>query len=81
VNTINLLRKRRFELGLTLDQVFLNSGGRLHPARLSRFERGILLPSANERKVLVEVLGLAESELFGLAKVTCCFSDEADSHE
>jgi len=61
---INSLRKRRLELGLTLDQIFLKTRGRVHPARLSRFERNILTPSPAERRALAEVLNLSESEIF-----------------
>lgn len=62
---INPLRQRRFELGLTLDDVFLRTRGRVHPARLSRFERGILVPSPEERRLLSEILELPEEQLFG----------------
>jgi transcriptional regulator with XRE-family HTH domain len=60
---INVLRKKRFELGLTLDQIFLKTRGRVHPSRLSRFERGILRPSPAERRALASTLGLSEEEI------------------
>jgi transcriptional regulator with XRE-family HTH domain len=57
-------RLRRLEQGLTLDDLFLRSGGRLHPPRISRIERGILRPSARERQLLAQALGVPEDELF-----------------
>ena len=64
MRTITDLRKRRFDRDLTLEQVFILSGGRLWPSRLSVIERNIVCPTRRERVALLEIFGIPEEELF-----------------
>ena len=58
------LKRIRFDLGLTLDQVFVKSRRRLQPSRVSKLERGILLPDESDRKILSRIYGVPEKDLF-----------------
>lgn len=57
---ISSLRLARLQKGLTLDDLLLRSKGRLSPARLSRIERGLCAASAEESRLLVQLLGVRE---------------------
>jgi transcriptional regulator with XRE-family HTH domain len=60
MTTITPLRLARFQKGLTLDDLFLRSKGKLSPARVSRIERGLSAASAEETALLVKILGVPE---------------------
>jgi len=55
---ITQLRLARLRRGWTMDDLFLRSRGKLSPARLSRIERGISTPSAEEAQLLMALLGV-----------------------
>jgi len=55
---ISQLRLARLQKGLTLDDLFLRSKGKLSPARVSRIERGLSTPSEDESQLLVGLLGV-----------------------
>ena len=60
MTAISLLRMARLQKGLTLDDLFLRSKGKLSPARLSRIERGLCTASHEESVLLVKLLGVEE---------------------
>jgi transcriptional regulator with XRE-family HTH domain len=64
ITEITKIKRLRFYRDLSMDEVYLRSGGRVHPPRMSRIERGILRASVRERTALAKVFGLPESELF-----------------
>jgi transcriptional regulator with XRE-family HTH domain len=57
---VSSLRLTRLQQGLTLDDLFLSSKGKLNPARLSRIERGLSYASPEEAALLVKLLGVTE---------------------
>ena len=58
------LKKLRIERYLTLDQVYVKSRRKLQPSRLSKLERGILLLTDRDRKILARIYGVSEKDLF-----------------
>ena len=58
MTAISSLRLARLQKGLTLDDLFLRSKGKLSPARLSRIERGLCTASREESALLVKLLGI-----------------------
>jgi transcriptional regulator with XRE-family HTH domain len=60
MTAISSLRMARLQKGLTLDDLFLRSKGKLSPARLSRIERGLCSASPEETASLVKILGVEE---------------------
>jgi len=60
MTAISSLRMARLQKGLTLDDLFLQSKGKLSPARLSRIERGLCTASHEESALLVKILGVEE---------------------
>ena len=67
MTAISRLRMARLQKGLTLDELFLRSAGKLAPARISRIERGLCIPSQQESTFLIELLGVTEQTI----KETC----------
>jgi transcriptional regulator with XRE-family HTH domain len=59
MSPVSALRLARLQHGLTLDDLFLRSRGRLRPARISRIERGICAASNEEASLLAGILGIA----------------------
>jgi hypothetical protein len=57
------LRMVRLQRGLTLDDLFLRSAGKLAPARISRIERGLCVPSDQESTFLIQLLGVTEQTI------------------
>jgi hypothetical protein len=57
---VSTLRLSRLQKGLTLDDLFLRSKGKLNPARLSRIERGFCSASPEETAFLVKLLSVTE---------------------
>jgi hypothetical protein len=57
---ISPLRLARLQKGWTLDDLFLRSGGKLYPARVSRIERGLSCASQEESRLFVMLLGVTE---------------------
>jgi len=60
MTAVSSLRLARLQKGLTLDDLFLRSRGKLSPARLSRIERGLCVASKKESALLVRLLGVEE---------------------
>jgi len=58
------LRRRRQDLDLSMDEIYLRSAGRITQDRLSRIERGIYVARPDERAALSDILGVPEAELF-----------------
>jgi len=57
---VSSLRLSRLQKGLTLDDLFLRSKGKLNPARLSRIERGLCSASLEEAALLIKLLSVSE---------------------
>jgi len=57
------LKNLRIQRYLTLDQVYVKSRRKLQPSRVSKLERGILLLTARDRKILARVYGVSEEDL------------------
>jgi len=57
------LKKLRIQRYLTLDEVYVKSRRKLQPSRLSKLERGILLMTDQDRKILSRVYGVPEKDL------------------
>jgi len=58
------LKKLRIERYLTQDQVYVKSRRRIQPSRLSKLERGILLLTDRDRKILARIYGVSEKDFF-----------------
>lgn len=58
------LKKLRIERYLTQDQVYVKSRRKIQPSRLSKLERGILLLTGRDRKILARIYGVSEEDLF-----------------
>jgi transcriptional regulator with XRE-family HTH domain len=63
MTAVSSLRMARLQRGLTLDDLFLRSKGKLSPARLSRLERGLCTASHEESALLVKILGVEEQTI------------------
>jgi len=57
------LKNLRIQRYLTLDEVYVKSRRKLQPSRVSKLERGILLMTDRDRKILSRVYGVSEEEL------------------
>jgi hypothetical protein len=58
----SVLRAKRIEKGLTLDEVCLLSTGKVTGSQLSRAERGLYRLSQKEMEAVCAVLGIAAAE-------------------
>lgn len=61
---IKKLREFRFFKGMTLDDVYLLSGRRIYPQKLSRIERGIIIPTEDEKNLIAKALREPVSKVF-----------------
>ncbi|MBN2241147.1 MAG: helix-turn-helix transcriptional regulator [Acidobacteria bacterium] len=59
----NDLKAKRLQRGLTLDEIHVRTGGRVHQSRLSRAERGLLRLLPGELAALAQVFGVDPDEL------------------
>ena len=57
------LKNLRIQRYLTLDEVYVKSRRKLQPSRVSKLERGILLMTDRDRKILSRVYGVPEEDL------------------
>ncbi len=57
------LKNLRIQRYLTLDEVYVKSRRKLQPSRISKLERGILLMTDRDRKILSKVYGVPEKDL------------------
>lgn len=60
---VSKLRLERVKRGLTQDDIWVRTGRRLHPSRLSRIERGILEPTVDDIRLLADALDLPDGAL------------------
>lgn len=58
------LRDIRRKKLLTLDDVYVKSGRKIQTSKLSKIERGILIPSERDKKLISKALRMKKSELF-----------------
>jgi len=61
---VSKMRKVRFFKGMTLDDVYLLTGRKIDTGKLSRIERGISIPSKEEKTLISRALKTPEEELF-----------------
>ena len=59
---IHKLRRCRFELGISLDELYRRTG--IHQAKLSRIERGIIIPTKDICEAIAKVIGMPAQQLF-----------------
>lgn len=57
------LKNLRIQRYLTLDQVYVKSRRKLQPSRVSKLERGILLMTDRDKKILARIYGVSEADL------------------
>jgi len=57
------LKKLRIQRYLTQDEIYVKSRRKIQPSRLSKLERGILLMTDRDRKILSRVYGVPEEDL------------------
>ena len=57
------LKNLRIQRYLTLDQVYVKSRRKLQPSRVSKLERGILLMTDRDKKILARIYGVSEEDL------------------
>jgi len=57
------LKNLRIQRYLTLDEVYVKSRRKLQPSRVSKLERGILLMTDRDKKILARIYGVSEEEL------------------
>lgn len=60
------LRLARIQCGLTLDDVYLRTGRKLVPSKLSRLERGIIQPSVKDLHLFAKALDTSVDEIAAL---------------
>jgi len=60
----NKLRLARISLFITLEDVYLKSKRKLSTSKLSRIERGITIPTENEKRIISRILKVPEKDLF-----------------
>lgn len=58
------LKKVRLDRFVTQEEVFLLSRRKISSSRLSKIERGVVLPSKRDKKILCRVFKMSEMELF-----------------
>lgn len=61
-NKKNLLRKIRFDKGITQDDLFLET--RIWPCKISKIERSIYPASQKEKKLIAKALRVSIKEIF-----------------
>lgn len=66
MSTVSKLRLQRVQLGLTLDNVFVRSGRKLFPSKLSRIERAIVEPSKKDVRLLAQAFHTSVEEIAAL---------------
>lgn len=57
------LKKLRIQRYLTQDEIYVKSRRRIQPSRLSKLERGILLLTPRDRKILANIYAVSEADL------------------
>jgi len=62
--TNSKMRQIRFFKGLTLDDIYLLTGRKVAMPKLSRIERGICLPTEEEKRLIAGALKEAVDEIF-----------------
>lgn len=58
------MREVRFFRGLSLDEIYILTGRRLDQPKLSRIERGVKIPSQEEKNLIARALKVPVSEIF-----------------
>ena len=58
------LKKLRIQRYLTQDEIYVKSRRKIQPSRLSKLERGILLLTGRDKKILARIYGVSEEDLF-----------------
>jgi transcriptional regulator with XRE-family HTH domain len=58
------LKKLRIQRYLTQDEIYVKSRRKIQPSRLSKLERGILLMTDRDKKILARIYGVSEEDLF-----------------
>jgi len=64
MSKIHPLRKERFFRGLTLDRLMILTGRAVDSTTLSRIERGIYLPTSEQKKAIARALRKPVKEIF-----------------
>lgn len=62
---VSEIKLERLKKGLTQDDIWIRTGRRLHPSRLSRIERGVLRPTPEDLQLLAYALDLPVGHLCG----------------
>jgi len=57
------LKKLRIQRYLTQDEIYVKSRRKIQPSRLSKLERGILLLTGRDKKILARIYGVSEEDL------------------
>jgi transcriptional regulator with XRE-family HTH domain len=57
------LKKLRIQRYLTQDEIYVKSRRKIQPSRLSKLERGILLMTDRDKKILARIYGVSEEDL------------------
>ncbi len=60
---VSELRLERLRRGLSLDEIYIRSGQKLHPSRLSRIERSLIQPTEEELRLLGEALDIPHEQI------------------
>jgi transcriptional regulator with XRE-family HTH domain len=81
MEAISTLRLARLQKGLTLDDVFFMTDGRVSPPRLSRIERGLSRATPIEAEVLTQLLGVSAEALSSVPRLSKALSDTNSNHE
>ena len=57
------LKNLRIQRYLTQDEIYVRSRRKIQPSRLSKLERGILLLTGRDKKILARIYGVSEADL------------------
>ena len=57
------LKKLRIQRYLTQDEIYVKSNRKIQPSRLSKLERGILLMTDRDKKILARIYRVSEEDL------------------
>ncbi len=57
------LKNLRIQRYLTQDEIYVRSRRKIQPSRLSKLERGILLLTGRDKKILARIYRVSEADL------------------
>ena len=60
----NTLKKTRLSRFMTQEEIYLKSRRKISSSRLSKIERGVVIPNKQDKRILCKIFKMSEAELF-----------------